>query len=55
MIAAQMNRAAVAEELIRRGADINAHDAEGRSALRYAQLAYAHEAITVLQAHGAKD
>jgi ankyrin repeat protein len=55
MIAAQMNRAAVAEELIRRGADINAHDTEGRTPLRYAQGAYAHEAITVLQAHGAKN
>jgi ankyrin repeat protein len=53
MFAGSMNSAAVAEELIRRGAEVNARDFGGYTALHYAQIADADAVIAVLQAHGA--
>jgi uncharacterized protein len=53
MFAGQTNSAAVAEELIRRGAEVNARDFGGYTALHYAQIAYADAVVAVLQAHGA--
>jgi ankyrin repeat protein len=55
MIAAQRNRAAVAEELIRHGADVNASDFGGRSVMSYARSGYGTDVVTVLQRHGAKE
>jgi ankyrin repeat protein len=54
MLAAQMNRPEIAEELIRRGADVNAHDFSGHTALDYASSSYGRGVIPVLEAHGAK-
>lgn len=55
MLAAQLNRVAVAEELIRRGADVDAHDFGGRTPLDYATFGYGRDVVAVLKAHGGRN
>lgn len=55
MLAAKLNRIEVAEELIRRGADVNAQDFGGHSVLDYARAGYGRGVVAVLQAHGARN
>jgi ankyrin repeat protein len=55
MAAATYNRRQVAEELLRRGADINAMDYAGSTALRHARNAYANDVVDLLLARGAKE
>jgi len=52
MLAASANRVEVAEELIRRGADVNVRDAGGHTALDYADQV-GHGVSATLRAHGA--
>jgi uncharacterized protein len=54
MVAAGANQAAVIEELIRRGADVNARDATGWTAFDYAERAFCADALAELRRHGAK-
>ena len=55
MLAARMNRVEIAEELIRRGADVNAHDFAGRSVIAYGLAGYGRDIVPLLQSHGARD
>jgi ankyrin repeat protein len=52
---APLDRVAIAEDLIRRGADINGHDFGGRTVLDYTNAGPQHEVTAVLRAHGARD
>jgi ankyrin repeat protein len=51
MLAAQANRVAVVEELIHRGADVNARDFNGNTVLDYARAGNSQDVVAALQVH----
>jgi len=52
MAAARGNHVAVMDVLVRHGADVNARDTSGSTALEYARAAGAADAKKFLEAHG---